>query len=433
MSRMLGWTGGRSLAVAAAFAMLAAPVALLQGAAAGAEPSGRILARASSIDALGTERLIAQLEDTNGDGVVSVGDTVRAAEYPLDFAGNSYGSFASTVHVVDAVFADSGTTKTVHSGSSRFIWSDIPDAEVYSEYDVNNPLPTATEFADALSAALIFGESIRVRAISPSLPATDFSVSRAQLASDDNFLNIELNPVTLCDGLPATHVGTSAAETITGTAGDDVIVALSGNDTIVGGGGNDTVCAGSGDDAVTTGAGDDRIFGEAGADDIRSLGGNDYIEGGGGNDTIRSGGGNDTVSGDGGDDNIILSNGVDQATGGPGSDSINGGAGRDTITGNGGDDTLRGQGNNDNFHAGPGNDTVRGNAGNDTLNGNSGDDVLLAASGDDVLNGGNDDDTLWASTGTDNMDGGNGTDHCDGGNDLDTDTATNCETTSRVP
>jgi hypothetical protein len=54
----------------------------------------------------------------------------------------------------------------------------------------------------------------------------------------------------VCDGLPATIVGTSGDDNLTGTAGDDVIVGLAGNDVIQGLAGNDRICGGDGDDEI---------------------------------------------------------------------------------------------------------------------------------------------------------------------------------------
>ena len=80
----------------------------------------------------------------------------------------------------------------------------------------------------------------------------------------------------MCDGLPATIVGTNGNDTLTGTAGPDVIAGLDGNDTISGLDGDDIICGGNGEDTIygnveilTLGlvSGDnDRIFGDNGED-----------------------------------------------------------------------------------------------------------------------------------------------------------------------
>src|SRR4051794_22088172 len=60
-----------------------------------------------------------------------------------------------------------------------------------------------------------------------------------------------------CEGVPATIVGTNAANLIFGTGGNDVIVALGGNDRVYGMGGHDKICGGPGEDRLYGGAGDD--------------------------------------------------------------------------------------------------------------------------------------------------------------------------------
>ena len=67
------------------------------------EFSGAIFAKAWSIDQFGNERLIAQVEDRNSDGILSAGDTVKTVEYPKNFAGDDYGDFRLTEHMVCAV------------------------------------------------------------------------------------------------------------------------------------------------------------------------------------------------------------------------------------------------------------------------------------------------------------------------------------------
>jgi hypothetical protein len=83
-----------------------------------------------------------------------------------------------------------------------------------------------------------------------------------------------------CDGLPATKVGTAAANTISGTSGVDVIQGLGGNDLIRGLAGNDVVCGGPGTDQMLGGTSDDRLFGEADKDSLNGEAGFDRCDGG---------------------------------------------------------------------------------------------------------------------------------------------------------
>jgi Tol biopolymer transport system component len=103
-------------------------------------------------------------------------------------------------------------------------------------------------------------------------------------------------PVRTCMGLPVTHLGTAAADTLTGTSGPDVFVGLGGNDLIEGRGGSDHVCAGAGKDTVVGGAGNDVLLGQGGRDSLRGGDGNDTLNGGRGTDVCAGGPGTDTAS-----------------------------------------------------------------------------------------------------------------------------------------
>ena len=146
----------------------------------------------------------------------------------------------------------------------------------------------------------------------------------------------------VCQGLPATIVGTNADDDIYGTPGADVIVGGGGDDRIRGAGGSDRVCGKSGDDEIT--------------DDV----GAQIVSGGGGDDEVQTGSGVDILRGSGGDD------------------LLDGGNQNDTITGSGGDDTLRG---------GPQSDTVRGGGDDDDVDGGDGTDTCAGGSGENVLTG----------------------------------------------
>jgi len=92
----------------------------------------------------------------------------------------------------------------------------------------------------------------------------------------------------MCGGMPATVVGTRAADVLRGTDGDDVIVGLGGNDQINGFGGNDLICANSGDDGIADGVGDDKVWGGTGKDFVYVGGGDDIIRTGDDADWIES-------------------------------------------------------------------------------------------------------------------------------------------------
>ena len=162
---------------------------------------------------------------------------------------------------------------------------------------------------------------------------------------------IPVAPVTpadpMCNGVPATMVGTPGPDVMIGTSGPDVIVGLGGRDYIDARGDDDTVCAGGGDDVVMGGRGDD------------------WISGDGGNDLIRGGPGRDRVYGRRGNDTIVGGHGGDWLFGNAGHDTIDGRRGPDRLFGGWGDDILIGRLGNDRIGCGPGVDTANGGPGLD--------------------------------------------------------------------
>jgi Ca2+-binding RTX toxin-like protein len=165
----------------------------------------------------------------------------------------------------------------------------------------------------------------------------------------------------ICDGKPATIVGTAGPSEIRGTSGDDVIVDLDGDNIVRGRGGNDTICTGPGNDEIISGGGADTIIDTGGQNDVQTGAGNDSVRTSDGADTINAGGGVDTI--------------VDTR----GDNTVEGGAGHDSISTGGGNDTI---------DAGAGNDTVDAGDGNNTVNGQGGDDTITTGAGDDRIDGG---------------------------------------------
>lgn len=192
------------------------------------------------------------------------------------------------------------------------------------------------------------------------------------------------NVTFLCDGYPATVIGTEDHDVLRGTPGDDVIVGLGGNDRIRGFGGDDIICAGEGDDVVAAGPGADLVLG---------------------------GMGDDTINGH---------RGADELSGGDGQDTIFGNQGKDVILGGGEADTLRGNNGADRVEGGRGADLIYGNRGGDLLRGGSGDDVIIGGAQLDDLRGENGDDVLRGATlgalseVADVYDGGDGIDQIEG-------------------
>lgn len=117
----------------------------------------------------------------------------------------------------------------------------------------------------------------------------------------------DLAKVPLCDGKPATCVGTDGHDLIWGTDSTDVIVAGAGNDVIQGDAGDDTICGGKGDDAIHGARGDDTIFGEEGTDWVFGAVDNDVLWGGPGDfDVLWGGPGHDKIDGGPGDYDVCL-------------------------------------------------------------------------------------------------------------------------------
>lgn len=144
----------------------------------------------------------------------------------------------------------------------------------------------------------------------------------------------------LCQGIQATIVGTTGADTLVGTPGNDVIVGLGGADMIMGRGGADLICSGWGADTVFGGDGNDSIFAGPGWDEITGGAGDDVLAGGPGRDTLIGNTGGDQLSGGAGPDSLMGGVGADMLRGGAGFDRLVGGDGADSLDGGEGNDTC---------------------------------------------------------------------------------------------
>jgi hypothetical protein len=125
--------------------------------------------------------------------------------------------------------------------------------------------------------------------------ATKTSAGTLTVNLDDVYVAAVGTP--MCDGLPATQVGTTEYDLINGTSGSDVIVGKGGIDWIDGHEGNDHLCGGPGGDALYGGTGDDRLFGQGGKDTLLGAANDDLLDGGGNNDTLDGGSGKDKLRG----------------------------------------------------------------------------------------------------------------------------------------
>ena len=109
-------------------------------------------------------------------------------------------------------------------------------------------------------------------------------------------------PPVLCNGLPATIVGTDGNDYLVGTPRNDVIHGLAGNDTIFGLGGGDVICGGPGRDKLYGNSGKDKLFGGAGNDVLKGGTGRDRLLGQSGKDVMDGGSGFDRCDGGSGTD-----------------------------------------------------------------------------------------------------------------------------------
>ena len=167
-----------------------------------------------------------------------------------------------------------------------------------------------------------------------TIGAVTFTYRASDGTSSSNVATVRITVAAGCDGMVATHVGTSANNVLKGTSGNDVIVGLGGSDTIDAGSGNDRVCGGSGNDVIEMGSGNDRVLGGSGNDAVTAGSGDDSAFGGAGNDRLDGGGDRDRLFGDAG---------VDQLFGGGDPDLLDGGADApDRCDGEGGTDTATG-------------------------------------------------------------------------------------------
>lgn len=180
----------------------------------------------------------------------------------------------------------------------------------------------------------------------------------------------------VCQGQPATIIGTSDPDELAGTPGDDVIAAGAGDDTISGEGGKDLICGEGGDDTLEGGPGDDTL------------------EGGGGYDSADGGPGADEFNVERVDySSAIGPMEIDldtmRAFGPDGMELVH--SAYDAI-GSSFDDTIYAT-----FIGG----TLDGGAGEDELVGSSVDDILIGGLGYDTMRGAGGDDQLIAQGGGD--------------------------------
>jgi Ca2+-binding RTX toxin-like protein len=249
------------------------------------------------------------------------------------------------------------------------------------------------------------------RTVAFSSEATNLVDADTNATRDVFITGTTLVPRPVCEGEPATIVGTSAAEALTGTASRDVIVGLGGADTIEAGLGDDIVC-GDGGPTATAQEGADVLNGESGDDVLAGGGAADRLWGTSGTDRLLGGWGKDTLGAGGEDDTLAGGSGDDTLDGGTGTDVIEGGAGRDVgdyasrmmpVTATIGDGPGDGElGEGDDIRGDV--EQLRGGHAGDRLVGDDAANSLYGGDGDDELTGRGGPDTLFGDAGADRID-----------------------------
>jgi len=146
----------------------------------------------------GIDVVIARLLDENGNGIVDVGDTVTTLYYPLDFEQMEFGMFTVTTHRIDrVVWADQDSLYVVTllddiSTSHSFFTFSAPGVgnEGYTEYTADSFDPIVFLFDGVMGVNIDRIETQSQRG--GSEPMHDIRITIDGIASDDNFIDVEL-------------------------------------------------------------------------------------------------------------------------------------------------------------------------------------------------------------------------------------------------
>ena len=253
----------------------------------------------------------------NPDGAVSNALTFTIAPPPPDTTPPTVTSAlpadgatgVSTTTTVSAGFSEPMDQATISTTTVKLAAGSNPPVSATVTYTATIKTATLTP-SSALGAGVLYTATVKggaggVKDVAGNALATDFSWSfttattqTVPVAVTDTF------PPVLCNGLPATIVGTDGNDYLVGTPGNDVIHGLAGNDTIFGLGGDDVICGGPGRDKLYGNSRNDKLFGGAG---------NDVLKGGTGRDRLFGQSGNDVMDGRSGFDRCDGGSGTDKA------------------------------------------------------------------------------------------------------------------------
>jgi len=149
----------------------------------------------------GTDRLIAQFVDTNGDEDPGSGDHVVTAEYPVDPAASSFEAFRVTMHEVEAFLfprlsAQDRGRITVRSGDAQFVFlNETRGLQLEIFLEAFSGGAGSTSLRDRREGS----DLVRTEPSSPSQPQSRISVG-STTSGDDPFIDIDLN-------IPLRYVG----------------------------------------------------------------------------------------------------------------------------------------------------------------------------------------------------------------------------------
>ncbi len=144
------------------------------------------------------DTLISAFEDVDGDGLPSIGDTIRTNRFPLNPAASEFGMFEKTVHRITAIiwytYQPSLLAIQVDTASGlnqSFSWHNTISIEGYSEQYLSH-LSDAAAFRDQLTQS--GSDQVLTNGISPSVPSVSPLNVRAHAPGDQDFLNVEITP-----------------------------------------------------------------------------------------------------------------------------------------------------------------------------------------------------------------------------------------------
>jgi len=291
-----------------------------------------------TLGVVGPRGVLGQIEDP-GAGNEALGHRRWLLFPKLKSVGVANTNRASVVRVL----GDFGNRNSVSNWVSWPPPGYVPDETVFDRWSISYAGDSSADFSGASVRVLEKGRAAKVRLLplsngfgDPTL-AWEVEGINPQAAGDVTYTvevtNIVLNgrptnhtytftsfdietsatstAAPMCNGRPATIVGTSGDDVLRGTSGPDVIVGLGGNDTIEGLAGADVICGGAGNDIIRAGWGNDVVFAGTGRDVLRGSNGNDALYGQAGRDDIQGGKGADTLVGGDHLDTLVGGNGND--------------------------------------------------------------------------------------------------------------------------